>query len=249
VKDFAVLLKYNYASGRNITRFLNLNDPLLGAPWSSGLGANGSNGLSTLTTISSTARSKYYGWTIGVNGRAAGVVSYQAFYTYSKDKSDDDNERDPFTFRYARITDLEAEWGYSDRDQRDRFNAWVLWNAPWAIAVNTRYSYRSAQPVSITEDGTVAATPQDRINDDGTVTQRNLGRKDNKYSSLDIRVSRPFLVSNALTIEPSIEVFNLFNSDNFLRPEVTNLIFNFDGTVRSGDGEARQLQFGVRAIW
>jgi hypothetical protein len=248
VKDFAVLLKYNYASGRNITRFLNLNDPLLGAPWSSGLGANGSNGVSTLTTITSTGRSKYYGWTIGVNGRAA-TVSYQAFYTYSKDKSDDDNERDPFTFRYAKITDLGPEFGYSDRDQRDRFNAWLLWNAPYAINVNTRYSYRSAQPVSLTEDGVVAQTPQDRINDDGSVTQRNLGRKDNKYSSLDIRVSRPFLVSNALTIEPSIEVFNLFNSDNFLRPEVTNLIFNFDGTVRSGDGEARQLQFGLRAIW
>ena len=33
-------------------------------------------------------------------------MQFQVFYTYSKDKSDDDNERDPFTFRYAKVTDL-----------------------------------------------------------------------------------------------------------------------------------------------
>ena len=30
-------------------------------------------------------------------------------YTISRDKSDDDNERDPFSFRYAKITDLGPE--------------------------------------------------------------------------------------------------------------------------------------------
>jgi hypothetical protein len=249
VKDLALLLKYNWAEGDYLTRFMNMNDPLLGAPWAIGLGEDGTNGIGNLITVTSNARSKYWGWTFGANGRMGETVSFQAYYTYSKDKSDDDNERDPFTLRYAKITDLGPEFGYSDRDQRHRVNAWVLWRAPWAIDVNARYAYRSSQPKSLTEDGEDAATPQDRINDDGSVTQRNLGRKDNQFNSLDLRVSRPFLVGNALTIEPSIEVFNVFNSENFLRPEVTNLIFNFDGTVRSGGGDPRQVQLGLRAIW
>jgi len=42
---------------------------------------------------------------------------------------------------------------------------------------------------------------------------------------------------------------NLLNSKNFRRPEVTNLIFNFDGTVQSGAGDPRQIQLGVRVLW
>ena len=52
-----------------------------------------------------------------------------------------------------------------------------------------------------------------------------------------------------ITLEPSIDVFNLFNSENFRRPEVTNLIFNFDGTVQSGVGDPRQVQVGLRVVF
>ena len=251
-----VLLKYNWAKGDHITRFVDRNAAELGSPWGTGIGTGGANGLGSLTTVESSAHSKYWGWTIGVNKRFADRYGFQVNYTYSKDKSDDDNERDPFTFRYALIhedpsnpnAEFSKEWGYSDRDQRHRVNAWFLWLAPGDVSVNVRYSYRSAQPLDVTAAGVATNTPQDRINPDGTVTRRNLGRKDNQFSSLDLRLSRPFQVS-ALTIEPSIEAFNLFNSKNIHRPEVTNLIFNFDGTVQSGAGDPRQVQFGVRVLF
>ena len=246
-KDYAGSLKWNWAETDNLTRFVNRNDPLLGSPWSSGLDPGGANGINVLTVVESSASSRYSGVTAGIEKRA-GKVQFQAFYTYSKDRSDDDNERDPFSFRYARITDLDAEWGFSDRDQRDRFNAWLLWQAPWGVNVNARYSYRSPQPQSITETGAIANTPQDRINADGTVTQRNLGRKDNKFSSLDLRISKVFETSK-FDIEGIIDVFNVFNSRNLRNPEVTNLIFNFDGTVQSGLGDPRQIQLGVRLIF
>jgi hypothetical protein len=253
VTGIGVLLKYNYAKGEHITRFVDRNAAELGAPWSTGIGAGGANGLGSLTTIESSAHSKYWGWTLGVTKRFADRYGFQVNYTYSKDKSDDDNERDPFTFRYAKIhedpNDLNAEfskeWGYSDRDQRHRINAWFIWQAPGAVDVNLRYSYRSAQPLDVTAAGVATNTPQDRINADGTVTRRNLGRKDNQFSSLDLRLSRPFQIQ-WLTLEPSIEVFNLFNSKNLHRPQVTNLVFNFDGTVQSGAGDPRQVQVGVR---
>ena len=275
IQDYAFLVKYNYAKGEHITRFRNLNDPLLiggpgsctfaCGPWSNGLGAGGTNGIGTLTVVESTAKSLYQGVTLGVTKRPTNNISFQAYYTYSKDKSDDDNERDPFTFRYAKITDLDAEYGYSDRDQRHRFNSWLLWNAPYGVDLNLRYSYRSAQPRSLScvvspafcgndafgnpRFNAVAATPQDRINPDGSVTQRNLGRKDNEYSSLDFRLSKQFAIGNGMTLEPALDVFNLFNSKNFRRPEVTSLVFNFDGTVQSGNGDPRQMQLALRLLW
>ncbi|MGZ8853495.1 MAG: outer membrane beta-barrel protein, partial [Thermoanaerobaculia bacterium] len=248
VPNYSMLVKYNYAKGDHITRFVNRNDPLLGSPWSSGLGADGKNGIGVLTVVESTAKSKYDGLTFGLTKRPTNNVQFQVFYTYSKDKSDDDNERDPFSFRYAKVTDLDAEYGYSDRDQRHRLNGWLLWNAPMGLDLNARYSYRSAQPLSLTATGAVANTPQDRINPDGSVTQRNLGRKDNQYSSLDFRLSKDFKFST-YTVQPALDVFNVLNSKNLHRPEVTSLVFNFDGTVQSGVGEPRQMQLGVRIIF
>lgn len=248
VPDLAGMIKFVYAKGEHQTRFINRNDALLGSPWSTGLGPDGSNGIGNLTSVESTGESLYRAYTISLTKKMSRGVQFQASYTYSKDKSHDDNERDPFTYRYARVTDLDAEWGLSDRDQRHRANAWIHWDAPWGIQVNSRYSYRSAQPKSITETGEDANQPSDRINADGTITTRNLGRKDNQFSSIDLRISRTFNLGN-FTLEPVLEVFNLANSKNLLRPAVTSLIFNFDGTVQSGAGSPRQIQLGLKGRW
>jgi hypothetical protein len=39
------------------------------------------------------------------------------------------------------------------------------------------------------------------------------------------------------------------NSDNFKDPSSGGTFLNFDGTIRSGLGEARQFQAGVRCIF
>ena len=180
IPNYSFLVKYNYAKGEHITRFVNRNDVLLGCPWGTGLGADGKNGISCgapdtaagLMTVESKGKSLYQGVTLGVTRRPVNNVQFQAYYTYSKDKSDDDNERDPFSLRYAKITDLDAEYGYSDRDQRHRVNSWLLWSAPMGFDVNFRYSYRSAQPKSILSTGADAPSFGSRINPDGTVTRR-----------------------------------------------------------------------------
>ena len=252
--DFSGLVQYNHAKGVHITRWLNMNDPLLGAPWSTGLAPAGINGIGELDTVSSSAKSKYDGVTFGLTKRWSHGYQFQINYTVSWDYSDDDNERDPFTLRYAKITDLAAEYGFSDRDQRHRLNGFFLWQTPGKVNLNLRYSYRSAQPLSLKPDGTPSqapfvAGPSDRMRPDGSVVQRNTGRKDNTYSAVDLRLSREFKLGKTAALEPIVEVFNLLNSANILVPQNTNLIFNFDGTIRAGLGDPRQVQVGARFIW
>ena len=259
IPNYAVLAKYNYAKGDHITRFTNRNDSLLGSPWSSGLGSDGSNGLGQITTVESTARSLYHGVTVGITKRPSHNLQFQVNYTYSKDKSDDDNERDPFTFRYAKANNLTPEYNWSDRDQRHRVNGWALIKLPGTVFMNNRVSYYSAQPVSAScgpwagnpfapPAGQRATGPADRVcgPTGATAIQRNTLRKDNEYFSWDVRFSRPFAVGARGQVEAMIEVFNLLGGDNFRDPAYGNLLFNFDGTIRSGLGDPRQLQAGVR---
>jgi hypothetical protein len=266
VPNLSVLLRYNWADTKHLTRFVDRNAAELGAPWSTGLGDDGTNGIGSLTTVESSAKSRYWGLTFGATKRFSDRFGLQATYTYSKDKSDDDNERDPFTFRYAKIfedpndptAEFTQEYGYSDRDQRHRFQGWLLWKMPLDIDFNASYRYLSAQPQSLTATGAVAQTPQDRCVPFSVpancsipgqeVIERNTGRKDNALSIFDLRIARVFFFGQ-LQVEPSMDIFNLFNAKNFLVPQTTNLIFNFDGTVRSGAGEPRRFQFGIRLAW
>ena len=196
-------------------------------------------GSPRLTVVESSAKSRYDGVTFGLNKKYAQNYQFQVNYTLSRDMSDDDNERDPFTFRYARADTLEPEYNYSDRDQRHRFNALVPDDLQRGFEFTSRISGRTAQPKSI------GNTPQDRIQPDGSIVKRNTLRKDNEFFTWDLRLSKDFTVGRT-SIQPIVEVFNLTNSKNIKRPEVTNLVFNFDGTVQSGLGDPRQLQVGVR---
>jgi hypothetical protein len=239
VSNLSAFATFTHSKTVHVTRFINNNDAVFGRPWSTGLGPDNTNGVGTLTTVDSSAKSKYDALTIGMNKRYAQNYQFQWNYTIGRDMSDDDNERDPFSFRYARADNLQPEYNYSDRDQRHRFNAWLLVTAK-QFEFNTRISGRTAQPQS------VGATPQDRILPNGSIIKRNTLRKDNEFFTWDLRVGRPFRVGRDVRIEPIVEVFNLTNSKNIRRPQVTNLIFNFDGTVQEGLGDPRQLQLGVR---
>jgi outer membrane receptor for Fe3+-dicitrate len=75
---------------------------------------------------------------------------------------------------------------------------------------------------------------------------RNTIRRDNAYASWDIRVSRPFRTARNGQLEAMLEVFNVLNRDNFRDPSSASLLFNFDGTIRNGLGDPRQIQLGLR---
>ncbi len=250
---FAASLAYTHASTDNLTRFVNRNDALaFGSPWSTGI--DGANGVSSLTTLESSAKSRYNGFTVGLRRATSRDFQFQINYTLSYDKSDDDNERDPFTLTYARADSLDAEYNWSNRDQRHRFNAWVMTRVPGDIYINNRISAYSAQPASEScgadNEGTGerAVTPQSRICPDGHILKRNTIRKDNAFFTWDIRFSKPFALGTN-SMEVIFEIFNLFDTDNFRDPSGGGLFANFDGTIRSGLGEPRQAQAGLRYVF
>ena len=160
---------------------------------------------------------------------------FDANYTYSVDRDDDSNERDPFTFRYANLFNLASEYGYSDRDERHKFNFYTVASLPWGIESNVRMQAHSAQPIT--------ASPR-FVN--GTDLGRNTLRKDNAFFTFDFSVYRPFHLGERMQLIPKIEMFNTFNNKNNVNPLSSPQLFDFNGFLRVGVGDPRQAQLSVR---
>jgi len=255
--DLGASISYTHSRSDHLTRFINRNDGHFGSPWGSGL--PGGNGIFTLTTVESSAKSRYNGMTVGLKRVLDPNFQFQVNYTLSFDKSDDDNERDPFTFRYARADSLAPEYNWSDRDQRHRFNGWLVAHIGGGLFLNSRLSLYSAQPTSERcgannqPSGQRAVTPQDRIcltatgNPTGVILKRNTLRKDNSYFSWDLGLTWPFNVGKG-RVELVAQMFNVLGSENFRDPAQA-LLFNFDGTLRSGFGDPQQTQIGLHWVF
>ncbi len=234
--DINLLVAYNYAKSTRLTRFVNRNDPRLYNGVAIFERPNGS-GVGEIRSTESSAKSLYQGLTFGLTKRFTNNFQFQINYLVSWDKSDDDNERDPFTFRYVDPRDLGPEYGYSDRDQRHRFNAFATFALPYEITLSPIIQYRSAQPTSVANRG---AFPN--------IIERNTLRKDNEFFTFDIRAMKGFKIGEKVTIEAIFEAFNLFNNRN-VKSVPGPLTFNFDGTVTAGFGDPRQVQLGVRVVF
>src|SRR5207245_10443037 len=86
--------------------------------------------LGDITDTVSSARSLYRGVTFGMRKRMSHRFLFDANYTYSVDRDDHSNERDPFTFRYANLFNLKAEYSYSDRYERHKFKVYTVGDLP-----------------------------------------------------------------------------------------------------------------------
>ena len=241
VKDFSFTVAYNYAKTTRLTRFVNRGDGKLYAGGVSPFARANGSGVGEIRSTESTARSLYQGMTFTLNKRFSNRYQFQLNYLLSFDKSDDDNERDPFTFRYADPRDLRPEYNWSDRDQRHRFNFFATFALPYDFTVSPIVQYRSAQPTSLTR----VDNNGNAILVNGQIIQRNTLRLKNEFFTFDFRVSKLFKFTEKVSLEGIFEAFNLFNNRN-QRSLPRPLTFNFDGTVTAGFGEPRQAQLGLR---
>ena len=228
VPDWSLYLDFTWSKGVHLSQFLNINSFGRGAPFSPRLG--------DVFVHTSKARGLYRGATFAVRKRFSDGYQFEANYVLSKDMDTDSSERDPFTDRSfdLPIDELDRLYAPSDRDIRHKFNFFGYGNLPGGIIGNARIQARSAQPI----------TPVG-----GGADERNSVRKDNEFFSLDWRIMRPFRFGDRYEVVPTIEMFNTFNNKNNINPLVTPALFNFDGFLRLGVGDPRQVQLSVKLVF
>ncbi len=234
-RDLSMYFDFTHSQGVHLTRFVNVNRKLNAA----GFPIFGDY-LGEVAVTSANGKSLYNGFTVGMRKRLSHRYQFEWNYVYSKDKDDDSNERDPFTDRSFDINNLQLDYALSDRDIRHKFNFYMYSELPWRFEFVPRVQMRSAQP----------ATPATR-----TATNRNTRRKDNEYFSFDWRLSRPFKFGERFALIPIVEMFNTFNTDNRINSLsgagnqnslTAPSLFNFDGFLRQGVGDPRQVQLAVK---
>jgi hypothetical protein len=219
--NLSLYLDFTHAKGVHMTRFLDYARPGFFAPF-----------LGETMVASANGKSLYRGFTVGMRKRYSRGYQFEWNYTFSKDLDDDSNERDPFTDRAFDFNNLQLDYALSDRDIRHRFNFYSNMDLPWGLDLNARIQARTAQPKS-----------------PGCATRcanRNTLRKNNEYFSFDWRLQRPFNFNERVSLIPILEMFNTFNTVNSIDPTIGSPLFNFDGFLRQGVGDPRQLQLGIK---
>ena len=162
------------------------------------------------------------GITFGLTKRWSNNYQFQVNYTLSWDKSDDDNERDPFTYRYIRVRQPRRRVRLlGPRPAPPAERASLLWLAPGKV---------ERQPALLVPLGAAAVAQRDRRRcrsrlrpDLGPHPRRRHDRRaQHRPQGQRVLVARPAPLArvrgsaSACSIEPIFEVFNLFNSKNLL---------------------------------
>ncbi len=225
-KNTTIYTDITWSKGVYLTNFLDYNRADRGSPFGPALGE-------TMVT-GSRANSLYRGVTVGARRRVSKGLTFEGNYVYSQDWDNDSNERDPFTDLSPAVTpggplfNLRANYAPSNRDMRHKFNAYTFVTLPGKVDFNLRMQAHSAQPMY------------------GLDGSRNSVRKDNQYASVDWRVSRAIKMGERYELIPTAEMFNTFNAANNVNTVTGPGLFNFDGFLRKGVGDPRQLQLAIK---
>lgn len=256
--DWVAYVDFTWTKSVYLTRFVNINN---GAP-PVVVPENGDTVLYTgpspfalqlgeVFVTSSSAKSLYRGVTVGMRKKYSSGFQLDWNYTFSRDYDDDSNERDPFTDRTFNRFNFNLDYSLSDRDIAHKFNLVTTGDLPWGFTGNLRVQGRTAQPITTNPAGDGSGAPCSPSNTrtrivDGIDCGRNGLRKDNEFFSVDWRLERVFNLSDRYSIIAIAEMFNTFNNANNVNPLTTPGLFNFDGFLRQGVGDPRQLQLAVK---
>ncbi len=171
--------------------------------------------LGTIQIRDSSARSLYRSLTFRMN-LTKKWLRLNAFYTLSRSKSDDDNERDAGGVLYANPYNLRGEYYNSRLDRRHQFVANPLFYLWGGIEVSSAIRLRSGLPVNslvgsdLNGDGNTTERP---IITPGFELPRNYFTNRSTYD-MDVRVQRPIKFGERGRLTLSAEFFNIFNRSN-----------------------------------
>lgn len=143
-------------------------------------------------------------------------ANINAYYTLSRNKSDDDNERNATGIFYENAYDFRPEWGPARLDRTHQFVANPVFFLPYGFEVSSAIRLRSGLPVDV-----VVGSDRngDSVNNDrpflvpGLSLNRNAYRNQNEFG-VDVRGQKGFRFGENRRLIFSAEVFNVFNNAN-----------------------------------
>ncbi|MDI1242264.1 MAG: carboxypeptidase regulatory-like domain-containing protein [bacterium] len=139
-----------------------------------------------------------------------------AYYTLSRNESDDDNERDSGGVLYTNPYDRRAEFGPSRLDRTHQFVANPVFFMPYGFEVSSAIRLRSGLPFNSQVGSDMNG---DGLNNDrpylvpGVELPRNYFRNRNVFD-VDLRVQKGFSFGERMRLIGFVEFFNIFNMSN-----------------------------------
>jgi len=198
--------------------------------------------------------SEYTALTLKANRRYRGRYQVQAHYTWSEDKSTDDNERSATSVTVSDPTNPDYDFGLSSRDVTDRLVVSGLVDLPWGMKLSGSAEYRSGTPWTITDQDVdfgycgsgFGNCPDARGIVGGRVAPRNSMRNES-IQKVDMRLTKSISIGDRMDIDLFYEAFNLFDDNSFrVTSGEDDQTDNDFGIADSLVTSPRQYQFGVR---
>ncbi|HQR37782.1 MAG TPA: TonB-dependent receptor [Blastocatellia bacterium] len=199
-------------------------------------------GPDRVVNLESSVKTKYDALLIAVEKRYADRFQLRASYALSKSFNYANDDQIPFNEGPVDPLNLQREYGPVPNDQRHRFSVSGTVDAGLGIKVSGIWAAASGVPMDILLPSGGVRLPYIQRNAGGRqfqtgadlnafISQVNAGggvggvplpfvndnaKFNDGFSSVDMRVSRPFQIGENFSIEPIVEVFNLFNVTNIL---------------------------------
>ena len=174
--------------------------------------------------------------------RRGGRHTFLASYTNGKAENYSNDDQIPFGEGPLDPNDLEREFGPTPNDRRHRFTFAGTFGLPAGIDLSPLFTWSSEVPMDILMPDASSRVPTlprnagarkfddaGELNDFIARTNASGGidgvllpfvdddaQFSDEFSSLDLRLQRPFRMSSGLVLVPMVEVFNLLDTTNIL---------------------------------
>ncbi len=143
-------------------------------------------------------------------------TNFNAYYTFSRSNSDDDNERNATGLFYENAYDLTREYGRARLDRPHQFVASPIFFLPFGFEVSSTIRLRSGTPFDslVGSDLNGDSNSNDRpFLGAGAPFVRNTFRNPSEYG-VDVRGQKGFGLGEQRRLIFTAEIFNLFNNAN-----------------------------------
>ena len=267
-RDFAVSLDFLHARADSLMSNFdaNVSPPALdayGRPVYDGERIDPAYG--PILVRASPARSDYMALTAGMRRRLRGGVQFQAHYTWSRDRSNDDNER-AGTLTLSNPADPDYDWGRSLRDIPHRLVASGVFEMPADFVTSGILTAQSGSPYTALDPAVGYSNhPGFAIGPYGAQTRAVVagalvpvnGERNRPWTTLDLRVTKRLHVGRS-EVEALFEIFNLLNTAAFRVDDADQQeVFLDDGVTPNPEfglasalvGAQRQAQLGLRVVF